>query len=403
MTRRVVITGMGLVSCLGNDLDAASLALREGRSGVQRVEAYAAMGLRSVVAGVPSIEGEPPIERRIRRYMGDAAQYAYCAMRRALADAGLADTDLASPRVGLIVGSGVGSSEHLVDGVDTMRSRGAQKVVPYLVPRVMASSASATLATAYGIRGPSYSISSACATSAHCMGAAYDLIASGRQDIVIAGGAEEIFWTGMVLFDAMGVLTTAHNDDPRTASRPYDVARDGFVLAGGAGIVVMEALDHAQARGARAHVEMTGYGMSSDGWDMVAPSAEGPAAAMREAAATLGCAVDYINTHATATQPGDAAEVRAMQAVFGTGLPAFSSTKGLTGHPIAAAGVHEAIYCALMMRDGFVAGSPTLQTLDPAFDGLPLVREVRDARPSAVLSNSLGFGGTNVSLALRRL
>jgi 3-oxoacyl-[acyl-carrier-protein] synthase I len=265
----------------------------------------------------------------------------------------------------------------------------------------MASTASACLSTAYGIRGPSYSISSACATSAHCMGAAYDLIASGRQDIVVAGGAEEIAWTGMLLFGAMGALS--ENDDPLTASRPYDVARDGFVLAGGAGIVIMEALDRAEARGARAHVEMTGYGMSSDGYDMVAPTAEGPAAAMREAAATLGCDVDYVNAHATSTQPGDAAEVEAMRSVFGSALPPFSSTKGLTGHPIAAAGVHEAIYCALMMRDGFVAGSPTLRDLDPRIEGLPLVRQTRDARLDAVLSNSLGFGGTNVSVALKRL
>jgi 3-oxoacyl-[acyl-carrier-protein] synthase-1 len=235
------------------------------------------------------------------------------------------------------------------------------------------------------------------------MGAAYDLVASGRQDIVIAGGAEEICWTGMLLFDAMGALSTAYNDDPLTASRPYDAHRDGFVLAGGAGIVIMEALDHAHARGARPHVEMTGYGMSSDGYDMVAPNAEGPAAAMREAAATLHCDVDYVNTHATSTQPGDAAEVKAMQHVFGDALPPFSSTKGLTGHPIAAAGVHEAIYCALMMRDGFLAGSPTIRTLDPMLQGVPPVRETRDARMGAVLSNSLGFGGTNVSVALRRL
>lgn len=402
MTRRVVITGMGLVSCIGNELGGVSRALREGEVGIRRIEAYAAMGLNSQVAGVPSIAGEPPIDRKIRRYMGDAAQYAYCAMRRALDDAGLTAHDMASPRVGLIVGSGIGSSEHLIDGIDTMRAKGQHKVPPYLVPRVMASSASACLSTAYGIRGPSYSISSACATSAHCMGSAFDLIASGRVDIVIAGGAEEICWTGMLLFDAMGALSTAYNEKPTSASRPYDVDRDGFVLAGGAGIVVMEALDHAQARGARAHVEMTGYGMSSDGYDMVAPNAEGPAAAMREAAATLARGVDYVNTHATSTQPGDAAEVRAMQSVFGGALPPFSSTKGLTGHPIAAAGVHEAIYCALMMRDRFLAGSPTMRTLDPQLEGLPLVRETRDAQIDAVLSNSLGFGGTNVSVALRR-
>jgi 3-oxoacyl-[acyl-carrier-protein] synthase-1 len=403
MTRRVVITGMGLVSCISNELDTVSNALRSGTSGVRRIDDFVARGLHSQVAGVPSIADEPPIDRKIRRYMGDAALYAYCAMRRALADAGLSPADAASPRAGLIVGSGVGSSEHLVDGVDIMRSKGQHKVPPYLVPRVMASTASASLSTAFGIRGVSYSISSACATSAHCMGSAYDLIASGRQDIVFAGGSEEICWTGMLLFGAMGVLSTAYNDEPLTASRPYDAARDGFVLAGGAGIVVMEALEHAEARGARVHAEMTGYGISSDGCDMVAPTAEGPARAMHEAAQTLHRPVDYINTHATSTPQGDGAEVKAMQAVFGEALPPFSSTKGLTGHPVAAAGVHEAIYCMLMMRDGFVAGSPTIQAIDPALEGLPLVRERRDSRIDTVLSNSLGFGGTNVSLALRRL
>jgi 3-oxoacyl-[acyl-carrier-protein] synthase-1 len=324
-------------------------------------------------------------------------------MRRAIDDARLAPAEIASPRVGLVVGSGVGSAQHIIENVERMRAKPGHKLPPYLVPRVMASSASACLSTAYGIRGASYSISSACATSAHCMGNAYDLIAAGRQDIVIAGGSEEIHWVGMLFFDAMGVLSTAYNDEPLTASRPYDAARDGFVLAGGGGVVVMEALEHAQARGARAYLEMTGYGSTSDGSDMVAPTADGPAAAMREAAQTLGQRVDYINTHATSTPQGDAVEVKAMQAVFGDELPPFSSTKGLTGHPIAAAGVHEAIYCALMMRDGFIAGSPTVRKLDPALEGLPLVLESREARIDAVLSNSLGFGGTNVSLAFRRL
>jgi 3-oxoacyl-[acyl-carrier-protein] synthase-1 len=403
MTRRVVITGMGLVSCIGNELDTVAAALRDGRSGIRRIDEYTALELRSQVAGVPSIADEPAIDRKIRRYMGDAALYAYCAMRRAIDDARLAPADIASPRVGLVVGSGIGSAQHIIENVDTMRAKGRHKLPPYLVPRVMASSASACLATAYGIRGASYSISSACATSAHCMASAFDLIAAGRQDIVIAGGCEEIYWAGMMFFDAMGVLSTAYNDEPLTASRPYDAARDGFVLAGGAGIVVMEALEHAQARGARAHLEMTGYGSTSDGADMVAPTVEGPADAMRAAAQSLGQRVDYINTHATSTPQGDTAEVKAMQAVFGDALPPFSSTKGLTGHPIAAAGAHEAIYCALMMRDGFVAGSPTVQALEPALEGLPLVRETRETRVGAVLSNSLGFGGTNVSLAFRRL
>jgi 3-oxoacyl-[acyl-carrier-protein] synthase-1 len=403
MSRCVVITGMGLVSCIGNELDQVSLALRTGRSGVRRIEEFVALDLNSQVAGIPSIADEPLIDRKIRRYMGDAAIYAYCAMRRAIADAGLSAEEVASPRAGLVVGSGVGSGHHLIEAVDIMRARGKHKVPPYEVPRIMASSASACLSTGFGVRGVSYSMSSACATSAHCIGNAFDLVASGRQDIVFAGGSEEIGWPGMLLFGAMGVLSTAHNEAPEAASRPYDAVRDGFVLAGGGGIVVVEALEHARARGARAYLEITGYGASSDGCDMVVPSAEGPAAAMADAAETLGQPVDYINTHATSTPQGDAAEVKAMQSVFGDAVPAFSSTKGITGHPIAAAGVHEAIYCALMMRDGFLAGSPTLQALDPAVEGLPLVRQSRYMRVDTMLSNSLGFGGTNVSLAFRRI
>ncbi|MBS0545699.1 MAG: beta-ketoacyl-ACP synthase I [Proteobacteria bacterium] len=407
--RRVVVTGLGIVSCLGNELGTVALALREGRSGVRYMPEHAELGLRSLVAGAPDIRGEPPVERRLRRFMGDAALYAYHATRRALDDASLLPADIASPRTGLIVGSGVGSPWEHMAALDALRARGIDKVAPYVVPRVMGSTTSANLATAFGIQGASYSITSACATSAHCLGHGADLIRLGRQDIVIAGGAEELRWTSTALFDAMGALSTAHADD--TASRPYDVSRDGFVIAGGAGILILEELEHARARGARIYAELAGYGACSDGRDMVSPAAEGATRAMRLALDEAQCRVDYINTHATSTVIGDIGELGAIRAVFSdefgnanTGhIPLISSTKGLTGHPIAAAAAHEAIYSIIMMEHDFVAGCAHLREADPACSGLPVVRQTIGHHIDTFMSNSFGFGGTNASLVFRRI
>jgi 3-oxoacyl-[acyl-carrier-protein] synthase-1 len=398
--RRVVVTGMGLVSCLGNDLDSVALALREGRSGLRYMPDYAQLGLRSCVAGVPDLSDEPPVDRKIRRYMGDAALYAYHAARRALSHAGLSREALATPRTGLVVGSGVGSPfEHSL-AVDTLRAKGLGKVLPYGVPRIMGSTTSACLATAFGIQGASYSISSACATAAHCIGQATDLIRFGRQDVVIAGAAEEVCWTTTMPFDAMGALSTAHNDS--TASRPYDVSRDGFVIAGGAGILVLEELEQARRRGAPIYAEVAGYGACSDGLDMVTPSAAGAARAMRLALAEAGTGVDYINTHATSTRIGDVSELAAIREVFGSSVPLISSTKGLTGHPIAAAAAHEAIYSLLMLERDFVAGCAHLKEPDPLCHGLPILGQSIERRIDAFMSNSFGFGGTNACLVFRR-
>jgi len=398
--RRVVVTGMGIVSCLGNDLDSVELALREGRSGIRYVQEYAELGLRSCVAGIPDISEEAPVDRKIRRYMGDAALYAYHAMRRALDNAGLDQETMATPRTGLVVGSGVGSPfEHSL-AVDTLREKGIGKVLPYGVPRIMGSTTSACLATAFGIQGASYSMSSACATAAHCIGHATDLIRFGKQDVVVAGAAEEVCWTTTMPFDAMGALSASHNDS--TASRPYDVSRDGFVIAGGAGILVLEELEQARRRGARIHAEVAGYGACSDGLDMVTPSAEGAARAMRLALAEAGCGVDYINTHATSTRIGDVSELAAIRDVFGSMLPLISSTKGLTGHPIAAAAAHEAIYSLLMLEREFIAGCAHLKQPDPLCAGLPILCQSIERRIDTFMSNSFGFGGTNACLVFRR-
>jgi 3-oxoacyl-[acyl-carrier-protein] synthase-1 len=401
MSRRVVITGMGLVSCLGHRLDEVSAALFAGRSGIRFVPDYAERGLRSQVAGIPLTDGIAPVERRYRRFMGDAALHAYMAMRDAIEDASLADSVIRHPRCGIVAGSGVGSplQHHLA--MQTALTTGAHKVSPYTVPQVMGSTVSAVLSTAFGITGVSYSISSACATSAHCIGNAMELIQSGKQDVMFAGGAEELAWTIALPFDAMGALSSTYNATPEAASRPYDRSRDGFVIAGGAGMLVLEELDHARQRGARIHAELAGYGATSDGFDMLAPTAEGAARAMRQALA--GAVPDYVNTHATSTPVGDLVEVEAMQSVFEDGVPAFSSTKGLTGHPIGAAGVHEAIYTLLMMRDGFITGSPTLSDPDPLLADLPLVTHSRRQPIDLALSNSFGFGGTNACLLFRRL
>ncbi|MBM7334207.1 MAG: beta-ketoacyl-ACP synthase I [Alcanivorax sp.] len=400
--RRVVITGMGIVSCLGNDADTVSRALRESRPGIRFKEAYKEIGMRSQVAGTPEIDLEEHIDRKARRFMGDAAAYAYVAMQKAIADAGLDADQISHERVGLIAGSGGHSSQNQVEAADIARSRGVKRVGPYMVPRVMASTVSACLATPFKIKGVNYSIASACATSAHCIGNAVEQIQLGKQDMIFAGGGEEEHWTLSCLFDGMGALSTKYNDTPETASRAYDAHRDGFVIAGGGGMVVVEALEHAQARGANILAEIVGYGATSDGHDMVAPNGEGAARCMRQALATVDGDIDYINAHGTSTPVGDVAELKAIREVFGDQVPSISSTKSLTGHSLGAAGVQEAIYCLLMMRDGFQAGSANISELDENAEGLPILRETVARRPERVLSNSFGFGGTNASLVLQR-
>ena len=401
--RRVAVTGMGIVSCLGNRLDDVSSALREGRSGIRAVPEYAERGLQTRVAGVPIVAGLPPIERRHRRFMGEVAQHAYAALRAAIEDAGLDEARVRHPRSGLIAGSGVGSVYQHHQEMEVARQEGAHKVSPFAVPKIMGSTVSAVLSTAFGITGPSYSITSACATSAHCLGHGMELIQLGKQDIVFAGGAEELTWTTTLMFDAMGALSSSFNATPERASRPYDEARDGFVIAGGAGMLVLEEMGHARRRGARIYGELAGYGATSDGLDMLTPSREGAARAMRQALSGIDATPDYINTHATSTQAGDLVEVAAMQSVFGADLPMFSSTKGLTGHPIGAAGAHEAIYSLLMLRDGFAAGCANLEHPDPSLDALPLLRASTPHRIELVMSNSFGFGGTNACLIFRRV
>jgi len=404
--RRVVVTGMGIVSCIGNDLDTVARALREGRSGITAAPEFAEAGLGSQVAGIPSLESLPPVKRPLRRFMPDPSLYAYHAASAALADAGLSEAEITSERTALVVGSGVSSTLETAEAIALAKAQGARKGPPYVVPRVMGSTTSANLATAFRIQGASYSIVSACATSAHCIGHGAELIQLGKADRVIVGGAEEVRWTSAVLFDAMGALSTGFNDRPTKASRPYDRKRDGFVLAGGAGILVLEASEVAQARGAKVRGELAGYGASSDGSDMVTPKAEGIAramrAALREAEIPEKGTIDYLNTHGTSTVVGDLMELDAIREVFGEALPFISSTKGLTGHAIGASGAHEAIYCLLMMERGFIAGCANLEDPDPAIRGLPIVDKSRAATLNAVMSNSLGFGGTNASLVLRR-
>jgi len=403
MTRRIAITGMGITSCLGNDLDTVSAALRASRPGIRFMQDYADHGLRSQVAGPVELDLDAVIDRKLKRFMSDAAAYSYVAMRDAIADAGLDEAQVSDPRVGLIAGSGGGSSHWQVEAADLLRSRGVRKVGPYMVPRTMCSTVSANLATAFKIKGLSYSIGAACATSAHCIGAAADLIRHGAQDIVFAGGGEDLDWTMTMMFDAMGALSSSFNETPQTASRPYDANRDGFVIAGGGGMLVLEDWDHAVARGARIHAELVGYGVTSDGADMVAPSGEGAVRCMRMALQGLeGRTVDYLNTHGTSTPLGDVTELSAVREVFGEAVPPLSSTKALSGHSLGAASVHEAIYCLLMMRDGFIAGSANIETLDPKAEGFPIVRESRDAKLDLVMSNSFGFGGTNATLVFGR-
>ncbi len=405
--RRVVVTGFGLVSPIGNDAQTVSDALRNGTSGVSAVPEYAEKGFRSQVAGVPRIDLEAMVDRKLKRFMGDAAAYAYVSMRDAIADAGLDDAQVRSPRTGVIAGSGGASAQWQIETGDLMRNKGARKVGAFMVPRTMCSTVSASLATAFGIQGVSYSISAACATSAHCIGAAADLIRYGAQDIVIAGGGEELHWGMSVQFDGMGALSSAWNDTPERASRPYDEGRDGFVIGAGGGMLVLEDYDHAVARGARIHAELVGYGVTSDGADMVAPTGEGAVRCMRMALAGFAAdgapvgEIDYLNTHGTATPLGDIVELKAVREVFGDAIPPLSSTKGLTGHSLGAASVHEAIYSLLMLRDGFMAASANIDTLDPRVGDAPILRETREAPLRTVMSNSFGFGGTNAALVFR--
>ncbi len=400
--RRVVITGMGIVSCLGNDTDSVTRSLREGRSGIRFKEDYKELGMRSHVAGTPEIALEDFIHRKPRRFMGDAAAYAYIAMQQAIADAGLEEHQVSNERTGLIAGSGGHSSFNQVEAADIARNRGVKRVGPYMVPRVMASTVSACLATPFKIKGINYSIASACATSAHCIGNAVEQIQLGKQDVVFAGGGEEEHWTLSCLFDGMGALSSKYNDTPETASRAYDASRDGFVIAGGGGMVVVEELEHAKARGATIYAEVIGYGATSDGHDMVAPNGEGAARCMRQALATVEGQVDYINAHGTSTPVGDVAELKAISEVFADNCPSIGSTKSLSGHSLGAAGVHEAIYSLLMMQHNFTALSANIETLDEKAEGLPILVQGKDTGPTTVLSNSFGFGGTNASLVLRK-
>ncbi len=400
--RRVAITGMGITSCLGNDLDTVSASLRAGKSGIRLLPDAVERGLRSQIGGAVDLDLDAAIDRKLKRFMSDAAAFSYVAMRDAIADAGLSEAQVSHVRTGLIAGSGGGSSRWQVEAADILRARGVRKVGPYMVPRTMCSTVSANLATAFSIKGMSYSISAACATSAHCIGAAADLIRHGAQDIVFAGGGEDLDWTMTLMFDAMGALSAGSNDRPQQASRPYDVGRDGFVISSGGGMLVLEDWDHAVARGGQIHAELVGYGVTSDGADMVAPSGEGAVRCMQMALQGVDRPVDYLNTHGTSTPLGDITELNAVRAVFGADVPPLSSTKALSGHSLGAASVHEAIYSLLMLRDGFIAGSANIESLDPGAEGFPIARESRDAALNVVMSNSFGFGGTNASLVFAR-
>ena len=401
--KRVVVTGMGIVSSIGNNTQEVLASLRDGRSGIGRAETYAEMGFRSHVHGEPTLDALDMLDRRVARFMGGGAAWNYVAMRQAIQDSGLEERDIVNERTGLIMGSGGPSTRAIVEAADIARDKGPKRIGPFAVPKAMSSTNSATLATPFGIRGVTYSISSACATSNHCIGNAYELIQLGKQDIIFAGGGEELDWTLTVLFDAMGALSVHFNDRPEVASRAYDKDRDGFVIAGGAGVLVLEELEHAKARGARIYGEIVGYGATSDGHDMVAPSGEGAVRCMRMALQNVGEPVDYINPHATSTPIGDKVEIDAIRTVFGDKCPPLSATKSLTGHSLGATGVQEAIYCLLMMNNGFIAKSANIDNLDPEFDDMPIQRERADnAELNTVLSNSFGFGGANASLAFQR-
>ncbi len=401
--KRVVVTGIGIVSSLGNNKSEVVESLREGRSGVAHSSEYAELGFRSHVHAPVNIDPDEIIDRKIRRFMGEGAAYNYIAMEEAIRDSGLTDAQVSNPRAGIIMGSGGPSTSNLLSAWDSFREKGLKKVGPYMVPRTMSNTNSACLATPFKIQGVNYSISSACATSAHCIGNAAELIQLGKQDVIFAGGGEELHWTLTVLFDAMGALSSKYNDTPLKASRAYDADRDGFVISGGGGVLVLEELEHAKARGAKIYAELTGYGATSDGYDMVQPSGEGAARCMQQAMASVKGPIDYINAHGTSTPIGDIRELEAVKAVFGNAVPRISSTKSLSGHSLGAAGVHEAIYTLLMMEHRFIAASANIENLDPGAAGVPIVRERIDgAKVDVAMSNSFGFGGTNASLVFER-
>ena len=401
--RRVAVTGIGVISSIGADAAAVTESLRAARSGITAAAKYTEMGFRSQVHGDPGLAWETLVDRRAARFLAEGTAYAHLAMEQAIADSGLEPNEISHDRTGLIVGSGGPSARAIVESADTARTRGVKRIGPFAVPKAMSSGPSATLATWFKIRGINYSISSACATSTHCIGAAFEQIRLGNQDVVFAGGCEELDWTMSDLFDAMGAMSSNFNATPARASRPYDVDRDGFVIAGGAGMVVVEDMERALARGATIHAEIVGYAANSDGHDMVAPSGEGATRCMRLAMAGAGNRrIDYLNPHGTGTPVGDLKEMGAVREVFGAHVPLISSTKALTGHSLGAAGAQEAIYCLLMMREGFVAESANIDNLDPAFEGLPIVRQRTDTALETVMSNSFGFGGTNGCLVMAR-
>lgn len=402
--KRVVVTGLGIVSSIGNNRNEVVDSLKQGRSGITFANVYEELGFRSHVHGSINIDLDAFIDRKTKRFMGDGAAFNYIAMQQAIDDSGLTEADVSNFRTGLVMGSGGPSTSNIVDAADILREKGIKKVGPYMVPRSMSSTNTACLATPFKIKGVNYSISSACATSAHCIGHAMELIQMGKQDLVFAGGGEEVHWTMSVLFDAMGALSSKYNDTPTTASRPYDETRDGFVISGGGGVLVIEELEHAKARGAKIYAELVGYGATSDGYDMVQPSGEGAVRCMQQAMATVTGKIDYINAHGTSTPVGDTKELGALREVFGAGnVPWVSSTKSLTGHALGAAGVNEAIYSLLMMEENFLSASANITQLDPGAEGIPIVRERQDNLTlNTIMSNSFGFGGTNATLIFQR-
>ena len=401
--KRVVITGLGIISSIGNNRAEVTESLKTGRSGIEYCEEYAELGFRSHIHGPIRLNPDKLIDRKLRRFMGDGAAFTYLAMKEAIEVSGLSGDQISNPRVGLISGSGGGSNQNLVEAIDIMRSRGARKVGPTMVPRIMASTTSACLSVAYKIKGVNYSISSACATSAHCIGNAYEIIQAGKQDIIFAGGGDEVHWTSTLLFDSMGALSSTYNETPEIASRPYDANRDGFVISGGGGILVLEELEHALQRNAHIYAEVVGYGATSDGEDMVKPSGEGAMRCMQQAISTVDTPIDYINTHATSTPAGDIAELNAVKEVFGKNPPRISGTKSLTGHGLGAAGANEAIYSLLMMENDFISASANISKLDEGAVNMRIVTEREDgAGLNTVMSNSFGFGGTNATLVFKR-
>ena len=402
--RRVVVTGIGAVSCLGNSADEITDSLKNGRSGIVYNANFEEMGLRSLVSGSVNIDIKEYIDRKVLRFMGDAAAYAYIAMKWAIEDAGLEESDISNPRTGLIASSGGASSENIITSADTLRSKGVKRIGPYMVPRTMSSSVSACLATPFRIKGVNYSITSACATSAHCIGSAVEQIQLNKQDVVFAGGGEEEHWNLSSMFDAMGALSTKYNDEPATASRPYDANRDGFVSASGSGMLVIEELEHAKARGAKIYAEIVGYGATSDGHDMVAPSGEGAYRCMELAKATVDGDIDYVNTHGTSTPAGDIVEVQNIKKLFGEKMPKYGSSKSMCGHSLGATSAQEAIHCLLMLQHDFIAPSINVFDLDPALADIPPVTEtIHNAGIRTAMSNSFGFGGTNATLVFQKV